>query len=155
MQAGTLAVNGYLTNSDVTVSTAAADNAKNAAAGQPKLQGNGFITKHVENINGIVAPGNSIGHLTVGSYTQGKDGVLELEGGINGGDKLTVRGTAKLDGTVQIVPNGYFANGENTLRLTDFIEAGTLEQDNNLQLEGKDSTDSIVRVEYKSTSGGI
>ena len=155
VQAGTLAVNGYLTNSDVTVSTAAADNAKNAAAGQPKLQGNGFITKHVENINGIVAPGNSIGHLTVGSYTQGKDGVLELEGGINGGDKLTVRGTAKLDGTVQIVPNGYFANGENTLRLTDFIEAGTLEQDNNLQLEGKDSTDSIVRVEYKSTSGGI
>lgn len=154
VQAGTLAVNGYLTNSDVTVSTAAADNAKNAAAGQPKLQGNGFITKHVENINGIVAPGNSIGHLTVGSYTQGKDGVLELEGGINGGDKLTVRGTAKLDGTVQIVPNGYFANGENTLRLTDFIEAGTLEQDNNLQLEGKDSTDSIVRVEYKSTSGG-
>ena len=154
VQAGTLAVNGYLTNSNVTVGTAAADNAKNAAAGQPKLQGNGFIAKHVENINGIVAPGNSIGHLTVGSYRQGTDGVLELEGGINGGDKLTVRGTAKLDGTVQIVPNGYFANGENTLRLTDFIEADTLEQDNNLQLEGKDSTDSIVHVEYKSTSGG-
>ena len=154
MQAGTLAVNGYLTNSDVTVSTAAAENAKNAAADQPKLQGNGFITGSVNNVDGIVAPGNSIGHLTVGSYTQGKDGVLELEGGINGGDKLTVRGTAKLDGTVQIVPNGYFANGENTLRLTDFIEAGTLEQDNNLQLEGKDSADSIVHVEYKSTSGG-
>lgn len=154
VQEGTLAVNGYLTNSNVTVGTAAVENAKNAAADQPKLQGNGFITGSVNNVNGIVAPGNSIGHLTVGSYTQGKDGVLELEGGINGGDKLTVRDTAKLDGTVQIVPNGYFANGENTLRLTDFIEAGTLEQDNNLQLEGKDSTDSIVRVEYKSTSGG-
>lgn len=154
VQAGTLAVNGYLTNSNVTVGTAAVENAKNAAADQPKLQGNGFITGSVNNVDGIVAPGNSIGHLTVGSYTQGKDGVLELEGGINGGDKLTVRDTAKLDGTVQIVPNGYFANGENTLRLTDFIEAGTLEQDNNLQLEGKDSTDSIVRVEYKSISGG-
>lgn len=154
VKAGTLAVNGYLTNSNVTVGTAAAENAKNAAADQPKLQGNGFITGSVTNVDGIVAPGNSIGHLTVGSYTQGTDGVLELEGGINGGDKLTVRDTAKLDGTVQIVPNGYFANGENTLRLTDFIEAGTLEQDNNLQLEGKDSTDSIVHVEYKSTSGG-
>ncbi|MCD7873987.1 MAG: lectin like domain-containing protein, partial [Acidaminococcaceae bacterium] len=154
VKAGTLAVNGYLTNSNVTVGTAAAENAKNAAADQPKLQGNGFITGSVNNVDGIVAPGNSIGHLTVGTYTQGKDGVLELEGGINGGDKLTVRGIAKLDGTVQIVSNGYFANGENTLRLTDFIEAGTLEQDNNLQLEEKDSTDSIVRVEYKSTSGG-
>ncbi|MDO5380218.1 MAG: C1 family peptidase [Acidaminococcaceae bacterium] len=154
VQAGTLAVNGYLTNSDVTVSTAAADNAETATTGNARLQGNGFIVKHVENINGIVAPGNSIGHLTVGSYTQGTDGVLELEGGINGGDKLTVRGDAQLAGKVKLVPNGYFANGENTLRLTDFIEAGTLEQDNNLQLEGKDSTDSIVRVEYKSTSGG-
>lgn len=154
VKAGTLAVNGYLTNSNVTVGTAAAENAKNAAADQPKLQGNGFITGSVTNVDGIIAPGNSIGHLTVGSYTQGKDGVLELEGGINGGDKLTVRDTAKLGGTVQFVPNGYFANGENTLRLTDFIEAGTLEQDNNLQLEGKDSTDSIVHIEYKSTSGG-
>ncbi|MCC8159508.1 MAG: lectin like domain-containing protein [Phascolarctobacterium sp.] len=154
VKAGTLAVNGYLTNSNVTVGTAAADNAKNSAADQPKLQGNGFIAKHVENINGIVAPGNSIGHLTVGSYTQGKDGVLELEGGINGGDKLTVRGTAKLDGTVQIVPNGYFANGKNTLKLTDFVEAGTLEKNEGLQLEGKFSTNSIVQIKYEGTSGG-
>ena len=146
VKAGTLAVNGYLTNSEVKVGT--------AAAGQPKLQGNGFIAKHVENINGIVAPGNSIGHLTVGSYTQGAGGVLELEGGINGCDKLTVRGTAKLDGTVQFVPNGYFANGYNTLTLTDFIEAGTLEQDNNLYSEVKKSTNSIVQIEYERTSGG-
>lgn len=154
VKAGTLAVNGYLTNSNVTVGIAAAENAKNAAADQPKLQGNGFITGSVNNVDGIVAPGNSIGHLTVGTYTQGKDGVLELEGGINGGDKLTVRGAAKLDGTVQIVPNGYFANGENTLKLTDFIEAGTLEQDNDLQLEGKISTNSIVQVKYEGTFGG-
>lgn len=154
VQEGTLAVNGYLTNSTVTVGTEAADNAKNAAAGQPKLQGNGFIAKHVENINGIVAPGNSIGHLTVGSYTQGTDGVLELEGGINGGDKLTVLGDAKLGGTVQFVPNGYFANGENTLRLTDFIEAGTLEQDDDLYSEVKKSTSSIVQIEHKRTPGG-
>lgn len=154
VKAGTLAVNGYLTNSNVTVGTAAAEDAKNAAADQPKLQGNGFITGSVNNVDGIVAPGNSIGHLTVGTYTQGKDGVLELEGGINGGDKLTVRGAAKLDGTVQIVPNGYFANGENTLKLTDFIEAGTLEQDNDLQLKGKISTNSIVQVKYEGTFGG-
>lgn len=153
VQAGTLAVNGYLTNSNVTVGTAAVENAKNAAADQPKLQGNGFITGSVNNVNGIVAPGNSIGHLTVGSYTQGKDGVLELEGGINGGDKLTVRDTAKLDGTVQIVPNGYFANGENTLRLTDFIEAGTLEQDG-FKLTGEGFQNSIIKIEHASTSGG-
>lgn len=153
VKAGTLAVNGYLTNSNVTVGTAAADNAKNSAADQPKLQGNGFITGSVNNVDGIVAPGNSIGHLTVGSYTQGTDGVLELEGGINGGDKLTVRGTAKLDGTVQIVPNGYFANGENTLRLTDFIEAGTLEQDG-FKLTGEGFQNSIIKIEHTSTSGG-
>lgn len=153
VKAGTLAVNGYLTNSNVTVSTAAAENAKNAAADQPKLQGNGFIAGSVKNVDGIVAPGNSIGHLTVGSYTQGTDGVLELEGGINGGDKLTVRDTAKLDGTVQIVPNGYFANGENTLRLTDFIEAGTLEQDG-FKLTGEGFQNSIIKIEHTSTSGG-
>lgn len=153
VKAGTLAVNGYLTNSNVTVGTAAAENAKNAAADQPKLQGNGFITGSVTNVDGIVAPGNSIGHLTVGSYTQGTDGVLELEGGINGGDKLTVRDTAKLDGTVQIVPNGYFANGENTLRLTDFIEAGTLEQDG-FKLTGEGFQNSIIKIEHTSTSGG-
>lgn len=152
VQAGTLAVNGYLTNSNVTVGTAAADNAKTVTTGQPKLQGNGFIAKHVENINGIVAPGNSIGHLTVGSYTQGTDGVLELEGGINGGDKLTVRGDAQLAGKVKLVPNGYFANGENTLRLTDFLEIGKLVQ-GKFELTGEGFQNSIIKIEKPSTSG--
>ncbi len=152
VQAGTLAVNGYLTNSDVTVSTAAADNAETATTGNARLQGNGFIVKHVENINGIVAPGNSIGHLTVGSYTQGTDGVLELEGGINGGDKLTVRGDAQLAGKVKLVPNGYFANGENTLRLTDFLEIGKLVQ-GKFELTGEGFQNSIIKIEKPSTSG--
>lgn len=146
LQEGTLAVNGCLTNSNVTI--------ENTTSGHVRLQGNGLIAGEVNNINGIVAPGNSIGHLTVGSYTQGAGGVLELEGGINGGDKLTVIGNAKLDGKVQFVPNGYFANGENTLRLTDFIEAGTLNKVDDSQLEGKNSTESIVQVKHKSTSGG-
>lgn len=152
VQAGTLAVNGYLTNSNVTVGTAAAENAKNAAADQPKLQGNGFITGSVNNVDGIVAPGNSIGHLTVGTYTQGKDGVLELEGGINGGDKLTVRGDAQLAGKVKLVPNGYFANGENTLRLTDFLEIGKLVQ-GKFELTGEGFQNSIIKIEKPSTSG--
>ncbi|WP_455655427.1 C1 family peptidase [Phascolarctobacterium sp.] len=153
VNAGTLAVNGYLTNSSITVSTAAAGNAETATTGNARLQGNGFIAKHVKNINGIVAPGNSIGHLTVGSYTQGAGGVLELEGGINGGDKLTVLGDAQLAGKVKFVPNGYFANGENTLRLTDFIEAGTLEQDG-FKLTGEIFQNSIIKVEDPSPSGG-
>jgi len=52
-----------------------------------RLDGNGLITGDVHNTGGTAAPGHSIGVLAIGesdslsegNYTQGRDGVLEIE----------------------------------------------------------------------------
>src|SRR5690606_40343008 len=68
-----------------------------------KLGGNASITGNLSNVKGVVAPGNSFGVLTIiGDYSQGADGVLELEvrpatneakAGVDF-DQLSVEGTA-------------------------------------------------------------
>ena len=88
--AGVAAVNGMLKAANVTVGSSGT------------LAGSGTVVANVVN-HGLVSPGNSPGILTVtGNYTQGSDGVLNLEiGGAMPGsdyDQLNVSGVATLDG---------------------------------------------------------
>ena len=76
---------------------------------QGALFGNGSVTGNVVNVGGVVSPGNSYGILTItGNYTQGPDGVLEIEldattapnAGVNYDQLVIVGGTAVFeDGT--------------------------------------------------------
>ncbi|WP_075090297.1 hypothetical protein [Verrucomicrobium spinosum] len=88
---GSLLVNGNLMTPQVNVSRGAL------------LGGNGYISGNVHNA-GTVSPGNSIGHLTIGgNYTQTSGGTLLIEvAGPGRYDRLTVHGTAHLDGTLRI-----------------------------------------------------
>jgi uncharacterized protein with beta-barrel porin domain len=109
---GRLVVNGAV-DSDVIVGA-------NGAVG-----GNGILENQLLN-QGIVAPGNSIGTLSVGgNYTQAANGVLEIE--INDGgnapganaDLLAVTGTAHLDGVVTVAGgNGSYTAGTQYTFLT-------------------------------------
>jgi outer membrane autotransporter protein len=87
------AINGQLTSPQVNV------------AGL--LRGGGSIKGNVFN-NGLVAPGNSPGTLTVnGNYTQSSGGTLQVElAGASLFDHLVVSGNASLAGTLQAVSFG-------------------------------------------------
>ncbi len=87
----------------VRVSAALTGNA--AVASGATLNGGGSISGSLAN-SGIVAPGNSIGVLSVGGdFTQTASGVLEIEFDTAGGrmDLLQVGGRATLDGTVRFI----------------------------------------------------
>ncbi|QIF01491.1 autotransporter outer membrane beta-barrel domain-containing protein [Roseimicrobium sp. ORNL1] len=88
---GVLAVNGTLHTPHVFVGT------------RGTLQGNGLVAGNVTN-NGVVAPGNSIGKLTIdGNFVQTSRGTLQIE--VNGAgavDRLTVSGQAHLNGTLDV-----------------------------------------------------
>jgi hypothetical protein len=70
------------------------------------LSGNGTVSGLVVNSGGTVAPGASPGLLTItGDYTQGAGGTLaqEITGtAVSAFDRLSVSGTATLDGTLAI-----------------------------------------------------
>lgn len=67
------------------------------------LGGTGTVAGNVANA-GTVAPGASIGTLTVnGNYSQGDDGVLQMEIGQSSADQLVVTGTASLDGSLELL----------------------------------------------------
>lgn len=76
---------------------------------QGQLSGNGVISQSVSNW-GTVQPGNSIGTLTVGSYTQQPSGTLLVEVDAQGNaDSLIVTGNAVLNGTLALAPvAGYY-----------------------------------------------
>jgi len=86
------------------------------------MGGHGTLTGNVLN-GGTVAPGNSIGTLTItGDYTHAAGAVLETEVGGGDSDLLAVTGTADIQGgTLHIVPYGYATAGDYT-----FLTAGTL-----------------------------
>jgi fibronectin-binding autotransporter adhesin len=96
IQSGRLAVNGVLESPHVDVAHGAT------------LQGEGLIIGNVFN-SGTVAPGNSIGTLTIdGNYTQRRNGTLQIEAAsVNHHDVLVVTGTAHLSGTLEVVSLGY------------------------------------------------
>jgi len=87
------------------------------------LGGSGTLTGNVLN-QGMVAPGNSIGTLTItGDYTHAAGAVLENEVSNGASDLLAVTGTADIQGgTLQVVPYGYATAGDYT-----FLTAGTIQ----------------------------
>jgi autotransporter-associated beta strand protein len=109
------------------------------------LSGNGTVYNKVTN-NGIVSPGSDIGSLTVDDYEQGNTGLLKLEGGLNVKDRLIVNNSAYIDGTIHVVPKGYFSNGENVLPLTNFIQAGSLSYDSQINLTSENAVTNTVQV---------
>ena len=86
IHAGKLSVNGALSNSNVTIESAAA------------LSGSGTVKQLV--VAGLLQPGNSIGTFTVtGDYTQLAGSTLEIEiDGSGASDLLKVHGQADLQG---------------------------------------------------------
>ena len=70
-----------------------------------RLQGVGNVVSAVgaaTNSGGVVAPGNSIGTLTItGNFAQGPGGLLEIELTNGASDLLAITGNASLGGTVQ------------------------------------------------------
>jgi len=97
VRAGTLRVDGNLTTT-----------ALNLAGGM--LTGSGTVrTLAAINTAGRIAPGNSIGTLTIDSlYNQRADATLAIEIDRTSADKLLVTGSADLDGTLEVslVPGG-------------------------------------------------
>lgn len=75
------------------------------------LGGGGEISGTVDNSGGTVAPGNSVGTLTIrdGNYIQGAGGLFVVEiGGAGDFDVLDVFGSATLDGTLEVaLVNGF------------------------------------------------
>ena len=94
------------------------------------FEGNGTITGNVTNA-GIVAPGNSIGTLSVtGNYTQTATGQFLVELGPSSADKLAVSGTATLDGILStgLVATDYAAlEGKSYTVLTAGSISGALD----------------------------
>jgi outer membrane autotransporter protein len=70
------------------------------------LRGAGSVLAPVANLSGTIAPGNSIGTLTVASYTQGVTGLLDIEVTSGASDVLAVSGNAQLTGTVRFTQFG-------------------------------------------------
>ncbi|CDO59485.1 serine protease [Candidatus Phaeomarinobacter ectocarpi] len=97
IDAGRLTLNGTLQSSALTL-----------AGGI--LSGAGIVAAEVTtNAGGRIAPGNSIGTLTIdGNFVQTANGVLAIEIDRTSADKLEVNGTAALDGAlgVRLVPGG-------------------------------------------------
>ena len=94
---GTLTVDGTLASAGTPVTL----------TGPGTLAGTGTVSGEVTNTSGTVAPGNSPGTLAItGNYNQGAAGTLavEVDGTTPGTqfDRLTVSGTATVDGTVAV-----------------------------------------------------
>jgi autotransporter-associated beta strand protein len=74
------------------------------------VSGHGTIGGTLTNTSGVVAPGGSVGTLTInGNYTQGPAGTLAVQLTPAGASKLVVAGTVSLQGSLDILsgPNGY------------------------------------------------
>jgi len=86
-----------------------------------ELGGTGTLAT-VTNTSGLVAPGNSIGTLTVaGDYTQDTDATLAIEFNADGqSDKLDISGSAILDGAIEFQPEAGSYSADQTYT---FIEA--------------------------------
>jgi T5SS/PEP-CTERM-associated repeat protein len=92
--------------------------------GLGEIHGNGFITGNVQN-GGLVSPGDSPGALHItGDYAQAAGGklLIELAGTTPGSqyDQLLVTGKVTLDGTLQVLLNGFSPIPGNTFQILDF-----------------------------------
>jgi outer membrane autotransporter protein len=87
------------------------------------LRGHGTITGNVDNNDGIVWPGGSIGTLTVkGNYTQSSNGTLMIDVSPTAASQLKVGGTATLDGTLSLL----YGPGTYTTRTYTLVDAGSV-----------------------------
>jgi len=105
--------NNIVTGGNMVVGTAASPNTvlvgSVTVGGGGTLSGHGSITGSVTNTSGIVAPGGSIGTLTVGgNYSQGSSGSLVIQVMPSGASQLAVGGAASLSGTLLAQPTGTF-----------------------------------------------
>ncbi|MGH6876511.1 MAG: autotransporter-associated beta strand repeat-containing protein, partial [Rhizomicrobium sp.] len=89
VDAGTLSVNGSIADSTVTVKSGAT------------LGGTGTVGPTTIESGGTLAPGNSIGTITVGTLTLNSGSFYNVEVSPTDADKTVVTGTASLAGTVQ------------------------------------------------------
>ena len=94
--AGGLNVNGILRSFDASGFGVLTIGGTNAS-----LSGTGSVLARVNNASGIVQPGNSIGTLSVASYTQGGNGFLGIELTNGASDVLAVSGDAQLGGSAR------------------------------------------------------
>jgi autotransporter-associated beta strand protein len=86
-------------------------------SGNSRLDGHGIIDGNVRQTGGVVAPGNSPGILTVGSYTN-NGGVLDLEIANNTGAAGVGYDQLRTDGAI-LVSNTLSAN-YSTIQFTDY-----------------------------------
>ncbi|HEX4741351.1 MAG TPA: autotransporter-associated beta strand repeat-containing protein, partial [Caulobacteraceae bacterium] len=87
------------------------------------LRGHGTVAGSVTNTaGGIVAPGGTIGTLTVGSYTQGANSTLAIEVSPTGASQLNVLGAASLNGKLALT----FDPGAYASRTYQIISAASL-----------------------------
>ena len=115
---GKLAVNGSLASSAVTVLSGAT------------LAGSGTVGATIVHAGGVIAPGNSIGTLTVaGNYTHNAGGTYQVEVNAQGqSDKIVATGTATINGgTVQVLaqPGSYARNTTYTILTASGGQTGT------------------------------
>ena len=87
------------------------------------LQGSGTVSS-ITSTGGTIAPGNSIGTLTVsGNYNQGSSSTLVIEVDTSGNtDKLTISGSANLDGILRVSPS----SGTYSSQTFNFLTAGSI-----------------------------
>ena len=87
------------------------------------LMGHGTLSGGVTNTaGGVVAPGGSIGTLSVGSYTQGASSTLRIEVSPTAASKLNVTGAASLNGTLALV----YDPGVYSSATFDILHAGSI-----------------------------
>lgn len=110
------------------------------------LGGNGLFTGDVRNLSGVVAPGNSIGVITIdGDYRQDADGALVLEFGGGRHDALEISGRTYLGGGLQ-------------LSLVDYQDGGTYPVLTSNGLEGQFAdvaSPAVLTTELSSSSSGL
>ena len=109
---GTLRVDGVLSSSGISFINSG------------RLQGTGQVNTDVNN-QGIIAPGNFIGNLTLQSLTMSADSILEIETGPGSSqnDKLIVTGAVVLNGSLHhTVLNRIYQPGQSWV----VVESGSL-----------------------------
>ena len=112
------------------------------------LAGDGTIEKEVIN-NGVVAPGFRGDTLTVGTYTQGKDGTLlvtydnEREHSI-----LNVTSEADIEGNLAFAPvRGQFYSNNFAVDLKDFLQVPNVSENANVQFKAFLAEDTSPTLE--------
>ncbi|WP_322415730.1 autotransporter outer membrane beta-barrel domain-containing protein [Mesorhizobium huakuii] len=120
IEAGKLSVNGSLANSTVAILDGGA------------LGGNGTVGTTTLQAGGVIAPGNSIGTLTVNGNYVGAGGTLEIEAMLGGdtssADKLVITGDTSGATNVKVIPlGGGGAQTSDGIKIVDVggISAGT------------------------------